>query len=420
MSRRSSPTALVAGTSLPAMILLGIVCTAVPVSATTGAAWGASTGPGLERIDQSALQAVVDETARRLYVPGALVLLRTPQGEFTAAYGTARLGAQIRPRRHTYLRIASITKTMTSAVVLQLAQERKLRLRDRISKYVSGVPNGDNITLAQLLGMRSGLYDYTSAPKMTGFLDHQPTKAWTPRELLDISFAHPPNFPPGTAYEYSNTNYALLGLVVEKVDRRPLAAAMRERLFRPLGLRDTLLPPRTSNTIPEPHAHGYLYGSSSIVTTGIPNPPYGPKLVAAIEAGKIQPNDYTGVNHSFATAAGGVISTADDVETWIRALVSGRVLNAEYQRIWRDSLKPADGGLDYGFGINRLRWAGNTFYLHGGETVGYNSEAGYDPANKLTLVLWTNLTVSPTKELTANALMLKILDLVYRQSPLRP
>lgn len=420
MSRRSSPTALVAGTSLPAMILLGIVCTAVPVSATTGAAWGASTGPGLERIDQSALQAVVDETARRLYVPGALVLLRTPQGEFTAAYGTARLGAQIRPRRHTYFRIASITKTMTSAVVLQLAQERKLRLRDRISKYVSGVPNGDNITLAQLLGMRSGLYDYTSAPKMTGFLDHQPTKAWTPRELLDISFAHPPNFPPGTAYEYSNTNYALLGLVVEKVDRRPLAAAMRERLFRPLGLRDTLLPPRTSNTIPEPHAHGYLYGSSSIVTTGIPNPPYGPKLVAAIEAGKIQPNDYTGVNHSFATAAGGVISTADDVETWIRALVSGRVLNAEYQRIWRDSLKPADGGLDYGFGINRLRWAGNTFYLHGGETVGYNSEAGYDPANKLTLVLWTNLTVSPTKELTANALMLKILDLVYRQSPTRP
>lgn len=420
MSRRSSPTALVAGTSLPAMILLGMVCTAVPVSATTGAAWGASTGPGLERIDQSALQAVVDETARRLYVPGALVLLRTPQGEFTAAYGTARLGAQIRPRRHTYFRIASITKTMTSAVVLQLAQERKLRLRDRISKYVSGVPNGDNITLAQLLGMRSGLYDYTSVPKMTGFLDHQPTKAWTPRELLDISFAHPPNFPPGTAYEYSNTNYALLGLVVEKVDRRPLAAAMRERLFRPLGLRDTLLPPRTSNTIPEPHAHGYLYGSSSIVTTGIPNPPYGPKLVAAIEAGKIQPNDYTGVNHSFATAAGGVISTADDVETWIRALVSGRVLNAEYQRIWRDSLKPADGGLDYGFGINRLRWAGNTFYLHGGETVGYNSEAGYDPANKLTLVLWTNLTVSPTKELTANALMLKILDLVYRQSPLRP
>lgn len=420
MSRRSSPTALVAGTSLPAMILLGIVCTAVPVSATTGAAWGASTGPGLERIDQSALQAVVDETARRLYVPGALVLLRTPQGEFTAAYGTARLGAQIRPRRHTYFRIASITKTMTSAVVLQLAQERKLRLRDRISKYVSGVPNGDNITLAQLLGMRSGLYDYTSAPKMTGFLDHQPTKAWTPRELLDVSFAHPPNFPPGTAYEYSNTNYALLGLVVEKVDRRPLAAAMRERLFRPLGLRDTLLPPRTSNTIPEPHAHGYLYGSSSIVTTGIPNPPYGPKLVAAIEAGKIQPNDYTGVNHSFATAAGGVISTADDVETWIRALVSGRVLNAEYQRIWRNSLKPADGGLDYGFGINRLRWAGNTFYLHGGETVGYNSEAGYDPANKLTLVLWTNLTVSPTKELTANALMLKILDLVYRQSPTRP
>ena len=195
---------------------------------------------------------------------------------------------------------------------------------------------------------------------------------------------------------------------------------MRERLFRPLGMKDTLLPPSTSNRIPEPYTHGYLYGSSSVITTGIPDPPYTPAFIAAVEAGKIQPNDYTGVNPSFATAAGGVISTADDLETWIRALVGGRVLNAKYQRIWRDSLKPASNGLDYGYGINRFSWGHNNFYLHGGETVGYNSEAGYDPANKLTLVLWTNLTVSPTDKLTANVLMLKVLDRVYKQSPLKP
>ena len=307
---------------------------------------------------------------------------------------------------------------MTSAVILQLAQEGKLRLGDRISKYVSGVPNGDNITLAELLEMRSGLYDYTSAPEMAGFFDHHPTKVWTPRELLAIAFARPPNFAPGTAYEYSNTNYVLLGLVVEKVDCRPLATAMQERLFRPLGMKNTLLPASTSNSIPEPYSHGYLYGSSSVITTGIPNPPYDCEFRAAVEAGKIQPKDYTGVNHSFATAAGGVISTADDLDTWIRALVGGRVLNAKYQRIWRDSLKPADNGLDYGYGINRLSWGHNTFYLHGGETVGYNSEAGHDPANKLTLVLWTNLTVSPTDKLTANVLMLKVLDRIYKQSPL--
>ena len=430
MSRQPLPITLLATVArrgamlpvkgMPAILLVGALCAATLLGVPGAtAASGTATGSGLKPIDQHALQAVVNRTARELHLPGALVLLCTPQGKFTAAYGTTRLGSRSRPRPHTYFRIASITKTMTSAVILQLAQERKLRLGDRISKYVSGVPNGNNITLAELLEMRSGLYDYTSSPKMAGFLDNQPTKAWTPWELLAISFAHPPNFPPGTAYEYSNTNYALLGLVAEKVDRRPLAAAMRERLFRPLGLTNTLLPPRTSNQIPEPYSHGYLYGSSSIVTTGIPDPPYTPKFIAAVEAGKIQPNDYTGVNHSFATAAGGAISTADDLGTWIRALVSGRVLNAKYQRIWRNSLKPADGGLDYGYGINRLRWGNNTLYLHGGETVGYNSEAGYDPGNKVTLVLWTNLTVSPTKKLTANALMLNVLDLIYKQSPLR-
>ena len=415
------PAAMLLVKRVPAIVVFGVLCAeALFGVAGSAAASGSAAGSGLKPIDQHALQAMLNKTARELHLPGALVLLRTPQGQFTASYGTTRLGDRSRPRPRTYFRIASITKTMTSAVILQLAQEGKLRLGDRISKYVSGVPNGNNISLAQLLEMRSGLYDYTSSPKMAGFLDNKPTKVWTSRELLAISFAHPPNFPPGTDYEYSNTNYALLGLVVEKLDRRPLRAAMRERLFRPLGLNSTLLPPPTSNKIPAPYAHGYLYGSSSIVTTGIPNPAYTPKFIAAVEAGRIQPNDYTGVNHSFATAAGGVISTADDLGNWIRALVSGRVLNAKYQRIWRNSLKPADGGLDYGYGINRFRWGQNTLYLHGGETVGYNSEAGYDPGNQLTLVVWSNLTISPTQKLTANTLMLNVLDLIYKQSPLRP
>ena len=268
--------------------------------------------------------------------------------------------------------------------------------------------------------MRSGLFDYTSSPLMAPFFDNDPTKVWTPQELLAISFAHPPNFPPGTPYEYSNTNYALLGLIVEKVDGRPLATAMQNRLFGPLGLNHTALPASTSNALPRPYSHGYLYGSSSIVTTGIADPPYTPEFQAAVDAGTVQPKDYTGVNHSFAAAAGGVISTADDLETWIRALVGGRVLNAEYQRRWRDSLQPTGTSLDYGYGINRFSWAGNALYLHGGETVGYNSEAAHDPANELTLVVWANLTVSPDGRLTANELMLKVLDRMYVTSPLAP
>ena len=127
------------------------------------------------------------------------------------------------------------------------------------------------------------------------------------------------------------------------------------------------------------------------------------------------------MNHSFATAAGGVISTADDLATWIRALVTGQVLNHQYQRSWRDSTLPTGhGGLDYGLRHQPLRWGPNALYLHGGETVGYNSEAGYDPANKLTFVVWTNLAVSPFEGLTANRLMLNVLDRAYKLSPLAP
>jgi D-alanyl-D-alanine carboxypeptidase len=398
-------------------VLVGAVLVSAGLSAQATAA--PQTKSGLRSIDQRTLQALVAKTARELHVPGAVVRLRTPQGKFTARYGTTRLGSRIRPQPYTHFRMASITKTMTSAVILQLAQERKLRLRDPVSKYIAGVPNGDNITLAQLLEMRSGLYNFTNAPEMAWFLDNDPTKAWTPQELLAIAFARPPNFPPGTDYEYSNTNYALLGLIAEKLEGRPLAAVMRKRLFRPLGLKNTVLPPRTSNKIPKPYSHGYLYGSSSVALTG--EPEYPPDFEAAVEAGTVQPNDYTGVNHSFAAAAGSVISTANDLDTWIRALVRGRVLGAKYQRIWRNSLIPTGGGgLEYGYGINRLRWGPNALYLHGGETVGYNSEASYDPANKLTLVVWTNLTISPRNRLTANLLLLTVMDRIYKLSPLAP
>jgi len=284
------------------------------------------------------------------------------------------------------------------------------------------VPNGDNITIAELLDMRSGLYNYTNASEVSASVDHNPTRVWTPDELLAIAFAHPPNFPPGTAYEYCNTNYALLGLVAEQVDRKPLARAMQDRLFGPLGMQRTALPASTVNTIPGPYSHGYLYGSASVALLG--TPPYPPAVQAAARAGTLRPNDYTDLNHSFAAAAGGVISTASDLATWIQALVAGRVLNTAYHRRWLDSLRPEDpskpDGQQYGYGIIQLRWGPNAIYFHGGETPGYNSFIGYDPTNHVTLVVWTNLTVSLDEAPTANALMLKVLDQIYVVSPLPP
>src|SRR5436190_8712513 len=330
----------------------------------------------LKPIDKAALQTMVDTTARELLVPGAVVLLRTPQGEFTVSYGTTLLGADSPPRADTHYRIASNTKTMTAAVIVLLAQEGKLSLDDPISKYVPGVPNGDNITIAELLNMRSGLYTYDDDPEFWAILERDPTKVWSPSEVLAIAFTHQPYFPPGTDFHYSNTNYALLGLIAEKIDGKPLAQIMHDRLFGPLGLKDTLLPAITSNTLPEPYSHGYLYGGGSF--RNLTDKPYLPDIQAAVKAGTLQPDDCTDQNSSYASAAGGVISTANDCAIWIKELVGGKVLNTDYQRRWLDRLQPEVAskpeGQKYGYGISQFSWGPNTIYFHGGEMPGFNSK----------------------------------------------
>jgi D-alanyl-D-alanine carboxypeptidase len=375
----------------------------------------------LKPIDPAALQTIVDATAKELLVPGALVILSTPQGKFTVTYGTTTLGATIPPGANTHFRIASNTKTMTGAVIVQLAQEARLDLGDPISKYVPGVPDGDRITIADLLNMRSGLYNYTDAPEISASLDRNPARVWTPEKVLTIAFKRPPYFPPGTAYHYSNTNYALLGLIAEEREHgKPLARVLQDRLFEPLGMNDTALPASTSNTLPDPYSHGYMYGSSFFALV---DQDYPPDVQAAARAGTLKPNDYTSQNPSYASAAGGVLSTANDLVTWIQALVGGRVFNADYQHRWLDSVRPEDPsmphGQQYGYGIAQLRFGPNALYFHGGEMPGYNSFMGYDPTNRVTLVVWTNLTVSPYGKPTANSIMLKVLDQVYVESPLR-
>jgi D-alanyl-D-alanine carboxypeptidase len=185
-------------------------------------------------------------------------------------------------------------------------------------------------------------------------------------------------------------------------------------------MQNTQLPPSNVNTLPEPYSHGYLYGSSSVALFGEPR--YSPEEQAAARAGTLKPRDYTELNHSSAAAAGGVISTANDLATWIKALVTGRELNTEYQRVWLDSLKPEDpskpGGQKYGYGIAQLSWGANKLYFHGGETAGYNSKISYDPASQMTLIVWTNLAVSLDNQQPANTLFLKVLDQIYAVSPL--
>jgi D-alanyl-D-alanine carboxypeptidase len=355
-------------------------------------------------------------------VPGATVVVITPQGKFDVGVGTTQLGRQTPPDATTHFRIASNTKTMTAALIVLLAQEGKLKFNDPVSAYVPDVPNGENITVTELLKMRSGLYGYTGDPAVASVMDSDPGKAWTPEEVLAIAFQHPPSFAPDQSYEYSNTNYALLGLIAEKVGGRPLAQQLQDRFFGPIGLDDTSLPAPTDNSIPSPSAHGYMYGGSYYA---LADDPYPADLRAAAEAGTLQPIDYTNQNPSYATAAGGAISTADNLATWMKALVSGKVFNADFHRRWLASPQVEDpdnpDGQKYGYGISYQRFGPNAaMYYHGGELPGFNSFMGYDPDNDVTLIIWTNLTLSLDGETTANAMVPAMLDEIYTGLAVEP
>ena len=411
-----------------ALVVAG--CTSTPStptseSTTTMTTTGTpSASPALRSIDEAALKAVVEKATKDMLVPGAVVAIRTPQGSYTAAVGTTELGKQTPPEMNTHFRIASNSKTMTAALVVLLAQDGKLKFTDPVSAYVPDVPNGANITVAELLKMRSGLYNYTNAPEFSAELDADLAKAWTPREVLDIAFAHPPNDPPDTAYEYDNTNYALLGLIAEKAGGRPLEEQLQERLFGPLGLQQTSLPAADeASAMPTPYSHGYMYGGSAFAMV---DDPYPADMKAAAKAGTLKPIDYTNQNSSYAHAAGGVISTAENVETWIRALVSGKVFDADFHKQWLESVQAEDpdnpDGQKYGYGISYQRFSPTAaMYYHGGEMPGFNSFMGYDPDNDVSLVIWTNLTISPLDDkTTAQALLAPMLDEIYTGLSLAP
>ena len=396
--------------------------TVLSPSATTTASSLAPKNSALKTIDPQAFQTVVEAAAKQLKVPGAMVLLRTPQGNFNAGVGTTELGVQLPPAANTHFRIASNTKTMTGALIVLLAQDGKLKLSDPVSTYIPDVPDGENITVAQLLKMRSGLYGYTADPALAAAMDANPGKAWTPQEVLAIAFRHPPQFAPDASYEYSNTNYALLGVIAEKVGGRPLAQQFADRLFGPVGLTQTSLPAADDTSIPAPYSHGYMYGGSFYA---LADDPYPADMQAAAQAGTLQPVDYTNQNSSYATAAGGAISTADDLAAWMKALVSGKVFNADYHQQWLTSLQPEDpaapDGQKYGYGISYQRFSPSAaMFYHGGELPGFNSFMGYDPDNDVALVIWTNLTLSPDGRTTAQAMLPTVLDEIYAGLSLAP
>jgi D-alanyl-D-alanine carboxypeptidase len=364
----------------------------------------------LRPLDKTALRKIVESTAKELMVPGAVVILRTPIGDFGTTFGTTTFGGTVPVSADQHIRVGSNTKTWVGTVILQQVQEGLLKLDDPVSKFRSDVPNGNNITITHLLNMRSGLFNYSETPELNQILDREPLKVWTPNQLLALAFKHPPYFAPGAGFHYSNTNTVLLGLIAEKLEGgKPLARILQDRLFIPLRLKNTVFPDITSNAIPEPHPRGYMYGDN-MLTMGSP-PALPAAMQAAARARTLKPNDYTDANPSWGWAAGAGISSANDLVTWVRALVSGQLLNTEMQKkrlASVQSTKPDTA--QYGLGIAKF---GGKLYGHTGELPGFNSFMGHDPDNGVTLVVWTNLAPSVDGRDPASEIAKSLIGQIY-------
>jgi hypothetical protein len=203
-------------------------------------------------------------------------------------------------------RIGSLTKTMTATILLQLVQEGSLALDDLVADHLdptvlAGLPNADTATLLDLARMTSGMEPYTASADFRAALFGDPARVWTPGELLSYVSSTATFTPPGSGWEYSNTNYILLGLVIEQIDQKPLAQVFEDRLFGPLGMTDTTFPEPTTNTMADPHLRGVTEQGQPDGTTG----------------------DATDWNPSEAWSAGGVVSTLADIEKWANALFTG-------------------------------------------------------------------------------------------------
>jgi D-alanyl-D-alanine carboxypeptidase len=340
----------------------------------------------------AALQTQIPEVMKQNAIPGAIVLIKSgDQGDWSAVYGTQEIGQEIPMSMDDHFRIGSNTKTMTVTVILQLVQEGKLSLDDPISKFRPDVPNGRKITIAQLAEMRSGLYSYTSSKAFNRTLDDDPQKVWTPDELLAIAFKKPPLFPPGSQYDYSNTNLVLLGTVIEELTGMTASEAFQQRIFEPLGLTQTSLPEADDAAIPDPHPQGYQFGTNVEDIDSYAVPPA--QLPDALD-GTLLPINNTDANPSWAWTAGGAISSADELATYVEAMVGGGLTDAEITKQRLDSIQPIAPGSPVGYGLGLVEFAKN-LYGHDGQIPGFSSFMAYDPVADNTIIIGLNLSASP-------------------------
>ncbi|MEV8015211.1 serine hydrolase domain-containing protein [Streptomyces sp. NPDC086554] len=338
-----------------------VVAGALAAGAFAAPALASAPGQGdRHRATQKAMEAAVNEDA-----PGVTVQAKDRRGAWNSAAGVGNLDDQSPRGAHDHYRVGSITKTFVATVLLQLEAEGELDLDDKVGRWLPGVVegnghDGDRITVRQLLNHTSGVFNVSADAGFQEkvftekFLEHR-YDTWTPEEEVAIAMRHKPDFKPGKGWNYSNTNYVLAGMIVEKVTGESYADEIRRRVIEPLGLHHTSLP-GTDASMPRPSSRAYT------------------KLSDAPDA---KNHDVTEFNPSVGGAAGAMISDSADLNRFYTALLRGKLLPKKQLAEMKTTVPAGDEGRRYGLALEAVKTScGKVVWGHGGDIHGSSSMAG--------------------------------------------
>jgi D-alanyl-D-alanine carboxypeptidase len=329
---------------------------------------------GMSKDLKDNLGQVVDKAMSKYNIPGAIVGVWTKdRGDLVIAKGKADVETGKAINSNNMVRLCSITKTFTITVLLELVDEGKLGLDDKLSKFDLGVsvPGADQITVRQLCNMTSGLFNYSDDPTFQKKYFEDPNKVWTPEEQVALAITHPPYFPPGQGWHYTNTSITIAGMIITKLTGKDLATELDTRLFKELSLNHTYYPVDTS--IKDPHNHGYTAGDKAGELVDVTN--------------KLNPS---GMGYG-----GALISNLPDLKKWVISLANGKFLSKSTQE-QRTTLVPGDYdyfGVKCKYGLGIMSSKG---YLgHPGDGIGYTNAAFNSPETGTTVVVF--LSKSPNE-----------------------
>lgn len=311
------------------------------------------------------LQKSLESAVSEIGSPGGILAVEDPQGTrwffSTGVAEVNNLGTRLsegwKGTAMTWdmqTRAGSITKSITSTLLLMLVDEGLIKLDDAVDSYLSGVPKGETISIRQLLNQTAGLYDYSDS----NFVSAWPVPVFSPRQLLDYAIAHGPdggsNFEPGTKWEYSNTNYVVAGMIAERVTGKSFHELVNTRILAPLLLNHSRIPAPEETTMAEAHVHGYVHGFL----------PAMPNLCI----------DTSVTSSSAAYSAGSLLSTAGDLLSWLRAVSQGRLLSSTSKKAMFTTVPTSAFGGEYGLGILVQKAAdGSEIIGHQGTVPGYET-----------------------------------------------